>query len=97
MLIISWSFAQVNITGKVTGKNGEGVSAVSVLIKNTTYGTATDANGNYVLSAPLRPGNYVLRFSGVGLKTAEQSVQVGSGQNYTSNIQLANDILGLMK
>ena len=94
-VIISWSFAQVSITGKVTGKNGEGVSAVSVLIKNTTYGTATDANGDYVLSAPLRPGNYVLRFSGVGLKTAEQSVQVGSGQNYTSNIQLANDILGL--
>jgi len=94
-VIISWSFAQVSITGKVTGKNGGGVSAVSVQIKNTTYGTATDANGDYVLSVPLRPGNYVLRFSGVGLKTAEQSVQVGSGQNYTANIQLANDILGL--
>ncbi|MEO6219122.1 MAG: SusC/RagA family TonB-linked outer membrane protein [Ginsengibacter sp.] len=89
------SMAQITVTGKVTGKNGDGISAVSVLIKNTTYGTATDANGNYVLSAPLRPGNYALRFSGVGLKTAEQTVNVGSNQNYTASMQLADDILGL--
>ena len=34
-IIVSWSFAQVSFTGKVTGKNGEGISAVSVVIKNT--------------------------------------------------------------
>ena len=94
-IIVSWSFAQVSFTGKVTGKNGEGISAVSVVIKNTTYGTATDANGNYVLSAPLRPGNYVLRFSAVGLKSAEQTFTVRNDQNYSANIELGNDVLGL--
>ncbi|MEP6949658.1 MAG: SusC/RagA family TonB-linked outer membrane protein [Ginsengibacter sp.] len=95
ILIMSRGFAQVSITGKVTGRNGEGVSGVSVIIKNTRYGTATDADGNYVLPTSLRPGNYVLRFSGVGLKSAEQTLNVGSNQNYTTSIQLADDILGL--
>ncbi len=94
-LFMAFGFAQVNITGKVTGANGEGVSAASVTIKNTTYGTATDANGDFTLTAPLKPGNYTLRFSGVGLKTAEQIVNVGNGQNYTANIQLGSDVLGL--
>ncbi len=94
-LVIGAGFAQVNITGKVTDANGDGVSAASVTVKNTTYGTATDANGAYVLSAPLKAGNYVLRFSGVGLKTEEQPLSVTGNQNYTASIQLANDVLGL--
>ncbi|MEP6927085.1 MAG: SusC/RagA family TonB-linked outer membrane protein [Ginsengibacter sp.] len=89
------AMSQITVNGKVTGKDGDGISAVSVIIKNTTYGTSTDGNGNYVLIAPIRPGNYVLRFSGIGLKSAEQTLNVGSNQNYTAGIQLANDVLGL--
>ncbi|MEO8567583.1 MAG: SusC/RagA family TonB-linked outer membrane protein [Ginsengibacter sp.] len=94
-LFISCGFAQVSITGKVTDVNGDGVSAASVTLKNTTYGTATDAGGNYTLTAPLKPGNYVLRFSGVGLKTSEQPLMVGSNQNYTASVRLGSDVLGL--
>ncbi|MEP7230158.1 MAG: SusC/RagA family TonB-linked outer membrane protein [Ginsengibacter sp.] len=94
-LIMSFSFAQVTITGKVTNESGEAVSAVSVVVRNTTYGTATDAGGNYELKAPLKPGNYVLRFSGVGLKTSDHPINITNSENYTASIQLGNDALGL--
>ena len=95
IIMISFGFSQVKISGKVTNKSDEGVSAVSVVIEKTSYGTATDASGNYVLNETLKPGSYVLRFSGVGLKTAEQTINIAGNQSYTANMQLDDDILGL--
>ncbi len=89
------AISQIKISGKVTGKDGEGIPGVSVLIKNTSYGTATDASGNYELAAPLKPGNYTLEFSGIGYKTNESSLRVGSGVSYTFNSSLSQDLLGL--
>ncbi len=94
-LLVSFGFAQVQISGKVTGRTGEALSAVSVQVKNTNYGTATGTDGNYSFTAPLKAGTYVLNFSGVGLKSADQTINVGSAENYTANVQLANDVLGL--
>lgn len=89
------AIAQVKISGKVTGKDGNAVPGISVLIKNTNIGTATDANGNYVLNAPSKSGNYVLEFSGVGFKTSESVVRIGSDQNYSADAQLTDDALGM--
>ena len=94
-LIMSLTIAQVRISGKVTGTKNETLNAISVTIKNTNYGTATDATGNFTITAPLKPGKYALEFSGVGFKTIEQTVQVGSDENYTVNVSLAEDALGL--
>lgn len=94
-LVVGWSFAQVKISGKVTGKDGNGVSGITVQVKNTNIGTATDAGGNYVLNATLKQGNYVLEFSGVGFKNREQSIQVGSAESYTANASLSGDALNM--
>lgn len=87
--------AQVKISGKVTGKDGIGIPGISVLIKNTNIGTATDATGNYVLSAPVKAGNYTLEFSGVGFKSRESSVRIGADENYSVDAQLTDDALGM--
>ena len=42
----------VKVTGKVTGPGGEAIPGVSVKIKNSAVGTATDAAGFYSLSVP---------------------------------------------
>lgn len=89
------AIAQVNIRGKVTGKDGTGISGISVVIKNTNVGTATDASGNYVISTDLRPGNYILEFSGVGFKTTETSVRIGTDQSYNADVRLTDDALGM--
>jgi TonB-dependent SusC/RagA subfamily outer membrane receptor len=86
--------AQVNIRGKVTDAAGQGVPAVSVTVRNTTFGTTTDESGQFVLAANVKPGSYTLVFSGVGFKSSEQAVQV-TGTDVTANAQLQNDALGL--
>lgn len=42
----------VMISGRVTGVNGESVIGASVIIKGTTLGTSTDANGRFSLQVP---------------------------------------------
>lgn len=88
------SFSQVSVSGKVTDAEGKGIPAVSVTIQNTTFGTTTDNNGMYTLSANGKPGSYTVLFSGVGFKSREQTAQLSSS-DATVSIQLENDALGL--
>ncbi|MEO6705929.1 MAG: carboxypeptidase-like regulatory domain-containing protein [Ginsengibacter sp.] len=94
-LIALTTNAQISLEGKVNSKSNEGISGVSVTVRNTTLGTATDANGNYKLSAVLKPGNYIIRFTRVGYKSLERDVTVDNKKNYPIDVVLMNDALGL--
>jgi len=72
VLLSLFVFAQSqNVTGVVKASDGAPLSA-SVMIKGTTRGTTTDAQGNY--SFQNVPQNAVLVFSSVGYKTWEVAV-----------------------
>ncbi|MFM2138806.1 MAG: hypothetical protein RJA57_1113 [Bacteroidota bacterium] len=96
-LLLPWlasdAAAQVRISGTVTGTDGKGIPAISVQVRNTSLGTSTDASGSYTLTGALKPGDYMLVFSGIGFKTMEKSLKVGSDAAYTSNAQLSDDVL----
>jgi len=62
------------VTGAVTDAAGEPLPGVTVMIKGTTQGTITDANGVYSITIP--DDNSTLAFSYVGFKT--QEILVGS-------------------
>ncbi len=94
-LIALTANAQISFKGKVTSKNNEGISGVSVTLRNTTLGTATDADGNYILTAVLKPGNYIIRFTRVGYKSLERNVTVDNKKNYPIDVVLMDDALGL--
>ncbi len=87
--------AQIQVSGKVTNKDQTGVPGVSVLIKNTNTGTATDVNGNYNFSTSLKPGKNVLEFTGIGFKTHEETINIGSSSTYVVNVQITEDALGM--
>lgn len=72
------------ITGRVTDEKGEGLPGVTVLVKGTTQGTSTDANGNFTIDVPAG-GSLVI--SSIGYAT--QTIAVGS--QTTLAIQLATD------
>lgn len=81
--------ADMVITGKVTDDKGIPLVGVSVNLKGTNKGTATDGAGNYSLSVP--ENNAVLVFSYVGF--LKQEVPVGSKK--VVNVQLETDSKGL--
>jgi TonB-linked SusC/RagA family outer membrane protein len=66
------SAAFINLTGTVRDAKGEGIPGVSVVIKGTTTGTATDAKGVFRLNVPT--GNETLVISSIGFKKQEIAI-----------------------
>ena len=64
------AYAQRSITGKVTSsEDGAGLPGATVLVKGTTVGTITDANGAFTLLVPKDKETLLVSF--VGMKTKE--------------------------
>ena len=74
-LLVSASFAQKKVTGKVSGGDtGGGLSGATVKVKGSSTATTTGADGSYAITVP---NNGTLEVSFVGYET--QDVKVGSG------------------
>ncbi|MDQ2178440.1 TonB-dependent receptor [Marinifilum sp. D714] len=73
------------VTGMVTDNKGLGLPGVSVLVKGTSTGTATDIDGNYTLAIP--EGTKILVFSFIGMMPQEVTY---TGQT-TINVTLTPD------
>ena len=63
---------QIKVEGVVKDKRGDVLPGVTVLIKGTKIGVATDLDGKYSLSVPV--GAQVLVFSMVGMQDKEETV-----------------------
>ncbi len=71
-ILSSWA-QERTISGTVTSSDdGSGLPGVSVLLKGTTTGTVTDADGNYRVTIP--GDNAILVYSFVGYTTQEVTV-----------------------
>ncbi|MES2732520.1 MAG: TonB-dependent receptor [Bacteroidota bacterium] len=79
----------LSIGGQVTDDLGQGLPGVSVVLKGSTTGTATDDKGNYSLSVP--EGGGALVFSFIGYLTQEVAI----GQQTVINVKLLPDIKAL--
>ncbi|HET6557686.1 MAG TPA: TonB-dependent receptor [Prolixibacteraceae bacterium] len=80
---------QKSISGKVTDASGNSLPGVTVIVKGTTRGTITDADGNYNLSNVPADGTLVFTF--VGMKKHEIIV---SG-NSIVNAMLEEETFGI--
>ena len=67
----SQKFQDLQVTGKVTGENGEALTGVSVRLKGTSRGTVTDSAGNFTLTVP---GNGILIISYIGYQDQQIAV-----------------------
>ena len=81
--------AQRNVSGRVTSADGASLPGVSVLVKGTTTGTSTDADGRFTL--PVQDENSVLVISFIGYAT--QEIIVGSQTNI--DVTMLDDITQL--
>src|SRR5688572_28640813 len=64
--------AEITVSGKVTDDANQPVPGVNILLKGTTTGTTSDANGAYTLTVPDENG--VLVFSFIGYATQEVNI-----------------------
>ena len=84
-VLSAWAQERV-ITGKVTStEDGSTLPGVNVVVKGTTNGTVTDAEGKYSLSVP---NGATLTFSFIGLKTTEEIV----GERSVVDVNMSSDI-----
>ncbi len=79
------NIGESRISGRVTDQAGEPIPGVSVIIKETTRGVATDADGVFNMSEV--PEGAILVFSFVGMETQEVVV----GNQSTINVVLKDD------
>lgn len=77
--------AERMVSGTVKSETGEGLPGVSVVIKNTTRGTTTDAEGSYRISVP--DYTAALVFSFVGYMNQEVAI----GNRTTIDLQMVPD------
>ncbi|MGI4763374.1 MAG: SusC/RagA family TonB-linked outer membrane protein [Janthinobacterium lividum] len=75
------------VSGVVTATTGEGLPGVNVIVKGTSVGTTTNAEGKYSLAVPASQAGTTLTFSFVGYKP--QDVVVGS--QTTISVTLGED------
>jgi TonB-linked SusC/RagA family outer membrane protein len=80
---------QKSVSGKVTDGSGGSLPGVSVVVKGTSNGTITDADGRYTLNRI--PENAILQFSFVGMKMQEVAVDGKS----TINVSLTEESIGI--
>jgi len=80
-----------HITGHIINKNSkEYIPSITVSIKGTTIGTATDATGHYFLKN-LPTGKFTLVVSGIGYKPIEKEINLISDQAIEANFELEED------
>jgi iron complex outermembrane receptor protein len=92
------TFAQTgNIKGKITTADGKPAIYITVGLKEKNFGTTTDNNGGYTLSK-LKPGNYTVKVSSVGIHPQGKEVSVSAGQtaildfNLTENSEALQEV-----
>ena len=78
-----------SISGTVRNTDGDPVPGATIIIKGTTVGTITDADGRYVLNGV--PSNAALVFSFVGMKSQE----VFADGKSTIHVVLEEETIGL--
>lgn len=83
-LLLGAAWAQTTVTGKVLDPSGDPLEGVTVLIKGTTSGAFTDAEGNFKLQVP--EGSETLIFTMVGRATIEEAI-AGSSMTVTMSAQ----------
>ncbi len=88
---VSGTAQQNSISGIVTDSSGTPLPGVTVVVKGTTLGTITNAEGKYTLNAV--PGDAILVFSFVGMKTQEVPV----AGKATLNITMVEGAIGLQE
>ncbi|OYQ38278.1 TonB-dependent siderophore receptor [Flavobacterium cyanobacteriorum] len=77
-----------SISGSIVLSDNTPAENVSVILKGTSYRTVSNEQGYYLLNN-VKPGDYTITVSGLGITTVEQSITVTEGDAATRNFTLS--------
>ena len=75
----------VPVSGRVTDASGQPIIGASVIVRGTTLGVSTDAEGRFSLEVPAPAASQTLEVSYLGYETA--SIPVGSRTSFAVTLQ----------
>ena len=75
----------VPVSGRVTDASGQPIIGASVIVRGTTLGVSTDAEGRFTLEVPAPAASRFLEISYLGYETA--SIPVGSRTSFAVTLQ----------
>lgn len=84
-------FAQSNnatLFGKITDETGKPVELANISIRNSTIGTISDRNGEYLLRIPAKKPVAIV-FSMIGYRPVEKNITADEEQRFELNITIA--------
>lgn len=89
VFICSYAFAQQkgSISGVIVNEQNNELSRITVQLQGLSMATATDENGQFVLSH-VPAGNYTLLVSGIGFQAKKENISVQEGKTTTITLQL---------
>lgn len=83
-----------NLAGRILEEGtNEPLTGVNVFIRGTSFGAASDLDGNYAIRN-IRPGEYTVEFTYVGFeRVLHTAIRITAGQTTTLNITLKEQVL----
>ncbi|MBE8725092.1 TonB-dependent receptor [Flavobacterium hungaricum] len=81
---------KATIKGQISLTNGEAADNVYVVLKGTKIGTTTDESGFYEIKN-IKPGNYVIKVSGIGYSSKEKSITLNSGDSIIEDFKISEN------
>lgn len=94
LLFSSITFSQVKVTGKITDQNKSPLPGVSILVKGTSKGVASDFDGKY--SIDVKDGA-MLEFHFIGFETVHKKISSDGKKTITVNIQMKEEASSLQE
>src|SRR5688500_20206566 len=85
-LMASFAYSQPRVSGTVTDQQNQPLPGVNVLVKGSTQGTTTDANGKYQVEVP--NSNAILTFRFIGFTSEERVI----GNQTVVDVTMQEDI-----
>lgn len=79
------------VRGRITDETGTGIPGVNIIVKGTSNGTTSDADGRYAINVPSGNAEGTLVYSFIGYSTQEQPI----GGRSTIDVTMAADVTSL--
>lgn len=81
---------KATIKGQISLTNNQAADNISVVLKGTKIGTSTDENGFYEIKN-IKPGNYIIKVSGIGYSSKEKSVSLSGGDSIIEDFRISEN------